>query len=155
LRISRRCNAPARSCSRHKFASKCIDRQVERRDEQLVAGHHVGLGRATRRASKDGVVKLRVGSAESAFDHRRYLAHFEWDTVERGTENNHVPAVTQRIWHDLAQMADVDTHSFDRPTGRSLMSDLGDRRADRKFVHSQRLENEPTRRRLDNRETGI
>ena len=37
-------------------------------------------------------------------------------------------------------MADVDPHAFDGTTGGGVVGDLGDRRADRQFVHDQRLE---------------
>lgn len=53
--------------------------------------------------------------------------------------------MTKRVRHDLTKVADVDSHAFDRPTGGSLMCNLGDSGADRKLVHIASLEERRTR----------
>lgn len=135
--------------------SYCVNGEVERRDNHLVAADHRGVGRATRDAPKDRVVELRVHSALSTFDHCRNRAYFQRNTVQRGSEHHHFPAVAQRVWNDLAKVPDVDAHTLHGPPRSCLMGDLGDRRADRKFVHDATLEGLLGYRRLDNGAAGL
>ena len=90
--------------------------------------------------SEDRVVERRAARSSSALDHSSDLADLERHTVERCAEHHHLPAVAKCVGHDLAEVSDVDSHAFDRPTGGGLVGDLGDRRADRELVHSASLE---------------
>jgi hypothetical protein len=63
--------------------------------------------------------------------------------------------VAKRVRHDLTKVTDVDSNAFYRSTVGCLMSDLGDRSADREFVHSASLEKHLVAGCLDNGPSGI
>jgi hypothetical protein len=63
--------------------------------------------------------------------------------------------VAKRVGHDLTEVSNVDPDAFDRPTCGGLVGNLGDRGADRKFVHAESLEKKPVLDRLDNDAIGI
>ena len=103
----------------------------------LVAADHRGLRRPARGAAKDGIVELGAYSALTALDDGGDLANLQRHALQRGSEHDHFPTVAQCVGHDLTKVPDVDTHTFDRTSGGSLMSDLGDRGADRSSCTEQ------------------
>ena len=96
-----------------------------------------------------------MARASTALDHSGDLANLQRYAVEGRAKHHHLPAVAKRVWHDLTKVTNVDSNAFDRTTGGGLVSDLGDRGADRKLVHSASLENVWSPDRLDKDATGL
>src|SRR5919201_4155992 len=109
--------------------------ELQRLDEQLVAGNNVDADASALRACKRELRHIALELAPRAVDARRDVLDIQPRALHSRPGGDEAERELQRVGHDLAQPADLDLDARDDSSLRVVASDRDDCVGNRELVH--------------------